>query len=228
MVFPKSILLTLFFLATLFNDFELGVHLFNNQKWDAAKMKFQNHLKKYPNDLKTIEYLGDIAGHQKNWDVAIDYYGRLKASVPNNADYHYKYGGVLGMKAKITSKWKALGMIGEVEDAFLKAAQLDEGHIDCRWALVQLYMELPGIVGGSERKARLYAQELMNLSKIDGLLAFGLIEVYQKRYKKAEEYYVKAHLTGNSKTTFQKLYQLYQQHLKEPEKAAQLKAAFEK
>lgn len=68
----------------------------------------------------------------------------------------------------------------------------------------------------------------MNLSKIDGLLAFGLIEVYQKRYKKAEEYYVKAHLTGNSKTTFQKLYQLYQQHLKEPEKAAQLKAAFEK
>lgn len=67
---------------------------------------------------------------------------------------------------------------------FFKSCPVVEGHIDCRWALVQLYMELPGIVGGSERKARLYAQELMNLSKIDGLLAFGLIEVYKNDIKR--------------------------------------------
>lgn len=53
-----------------------------------------------------------------------------------------------------------------------------------------LYIELPGIVGGSERKAQKYADELMQLSKVDGYLANGYINEYFERYQKAESDYI--------------------------------------
>lgn len=209
-------------------DFEKGEKLYMREKYDQAKILFENSLKSNPNDSKTIEYLGDIAGYQKKWDEAIRHYQTLKKQFPKTANYYYKYGGALGMKAKSVNKFKALGMIDEVETSFLTAAKLDPKHIDSRWALVMLYIELPGIVGGSEKKALKYADELMNISKVDGYLAKGYIDEYFERYNKAEIDYIKAHEIGNSKITFQKLYNLYLNKIKDKAKANKLKEQFEK
>ena len=209
-------------------DFEKAEKLYKQEKYDQAKTLFESHLKSNPNHYKTVEYLGDIAGHQKKWDEAIKQYKVLKTQFPKTANYWYKYGGALGMKAKSVNKFKALGMIDDVENAFLTAAKLDVKHIDSRWALVMLYIELPGIVGGSETKAVKYSNELMELSKVDGYLSKGYIDEYFNRYKKAEANYIKAHEIGNSKTTFQKLYNLYLNKIKDKAKATKLKEQFEK
>ncbi|WP_396146318.1 tetratricopeptide repeat protein [Flavobacterium sp.] len=209
-------------------DFEKAEKLYKQEKYDQAKTLFENYLKSNPNHYKTVEYLGDIAGHQKKWDEAIKQYKVLKTQFPKTANYWYKYGGALGMKAKSVNKFKALGMIDDVENAFLTAAKLDVKHIDSRWALVMLYIELPGIVGGSETKAVKYSNELMELSKVDGYLSKGYIDEYFNRYKKAETNYIKAHEIGNSKTTFQKLYNLYLNKIKDKAKATKLKEQFEK
>ena len=209
-------------------DFDKAEKLYQQEKWQQAKSLFESYLKENPNNFKAIEYLGDIAGHQKKWDEAIKQYRILKNQFPKTANYFYKYGGALGMKAKSVNKFKALGMIDEVENSFLTAAKLDSKHIDSRWALVILYIELPGIVGGSETKANKYAEELMNLSKVDGYLSKGYIDEYFNRYSKAETSYIKAHEIGNSKTTFQKLYNLYTNKLKDRTKAQKLKEQFEK
>lgn len=209
-------------------DFDKAEKLYQQEKWQQAKVLFESFLKTNPNNFKAIEYLGDIAGHQKKWDEAIKYYKVLKIEFPKTANYYYKYGGALGMKAKSVNKFKALGMIDEIENSFLTAAKLDAKHIDSRWALVMLYIELPGIVGGSESKATKYSDELMNLSKVDGYLSRGYIDEYFKRYSKAESNYIKAHEIGNSKTTFQKLYNLYLNKIKNKVKALKLKEQFEK
>jgi tetratricopeptide (TPR) repeat protein len=209
-------------------DFDKAEKLYQQEKWQQAKVLFESFLKTNPNNFKAIEYLGDIAGHQKKWDEAIKYYKVLKVEFPKTANYYYKYGGALGMKAKSVNKFKALGMIDEIENSFLTAAKLDAKHIDSRWALVMLYIELPGIVGGSESKATKYSDELMNLSKVDGYLSRGYIDEYFKRYSKAESNYIKAHEIGNSKTTFQKLYNLYLNKIKNKVKALKLKEQFEK
>ena len=208
------------------SDFEKGEKLFAQKKYNEAQQSFQEFLKVQPNHSKTIEYLGDIAGVQKDWDEAIPYYKKLKISYPKNATYWYKYGGAMGMKAKESNKFKALGMIDEVEQSFLTAAKLDENHIDTRWALVVLYIELPAIIGGSEKKSQHYANELMSLSKVDGYLAKGHIDVYFSRYAKAELNYKKAHEIGNSITTFEKLYDLYLNKIKDKTKANKLKQEF--
>ena len=68
----------------------------------------------------------------------------------------------------------------------------------------------------------------MNLSKVDGYLAKGYIDVYFERYSKAETNYKKAHEIGNSNTTYEKLYDLYLNKMKNKTKANQLKQEFKK
>jgi tetratricopeptide (TPR) repeat protein len=223
----KKILFMFFlFLSTISfsqTNYEKAEKLFKEKKYTEAKGLFESYLKSVPQHQKTIEYLGDIAGSSKKWDEAIEYYKKLKNSNPNSANYWFKYGGAMGMKAKSVNKFKAVGMIDDIETAFLTAATLDKKHVETRWALVILYIELPGIIGGSEKKATKYADELLAISKVDGYLAKGYIDVYYKRYKAAEVHLLKAHQIGKSATTYAKLYDLYLNKLKDKAKALNLK-----
>ncbi len=53
----------------------------------------------------------------------------------------------MGMKALSVSKLRALTYIGDIRAHFEKAATLDPHHIEVRWALVEYYIQLPGILG---------------------------------------------------------------------------------
>lgn len=218
----KKVLL-IFFILPVFvfsqTHFEKAEKLFNQGKYLLAKPIFESIIVENPNDFKALEYLGDIEGHAKSWDKAMEYYGKLKGLNPSDADYHYKYGGCLGMKAKESNKFKALAMISDIRGSFEKAIQLNPKHIEARWALIELYLQLPGIVGGSERKAQNYASELLKISPVDGYLAKGHIAEYFNRYKDAEANYNKAIGVSGSKTSYKKLADLYKNKMNQPEKA---------
>ena len=203
-------------------NFEKAEKLFIQEKYTLAKPMFESILKENPNNPKTLEYLGDIEGSSKSWDKALFYYGKLKKINPSNANYYYKYGGCLGMKAKESNKFRALGMIGDVKSNFEKAIQINPNHIEARWALIELYLQLPAIIGGSENKAQKYASELLKISPVDGYLARGHIAEYFERYKDAENQYSKAITMGGSKISYQKLYDLYKNKMDQPEKAKAL------
>lgn len=186
-------------------NFDKGEKLFKESKYELAQPIFESFLKENPSHLKTIEYLGDIAGHQKSWDKAIGYYRKLKQMKPSEANYYYKYGGALGMKARDSNKFKALGMVGEIKSSFEKAIELNPKHIEARWALVVIYITLPSIVGGSETKAIRYSDELLKLSPVDGYLTRGRIEEHFERYAAAEQQYKKAIAAGSTKVGVQML-----------------------
>ena len=227
MYFLKILLFLTTFQMLGQTDFDKAEKLYKLDKWSEAKTLFASYLKENPNNAKTIEYLGDIAGHQKKWDEAIKQYKTLKEANPKAANYWYKYGGAMGMKAKSVNKFKALGMIDDIETAFKTAAKLDPKHTDTRWALLILYLELPGIIGGSEAKSQKYADELLSISKIDGVMAKGHIDEYFKRYKSAEKYYLQGVSITHSKTAYQRLINLYTK-TKEIEKAAAAKTDSDK
>ena len=123
------------------------------------------------------------------------------------------------MKAKETNKFKALGMIDEVEASFEKAIQLNPNHIEARKALVEFYLQLPVIVGGSERKATKYANEIFVISPTEGYVAKGKIAEYFNRYSEAEEQYKNAIKLSQSRKTAQNLANLYKNKMNLPEKA---------
>ncbi|MCC9061827.1 tetratricopeptide repeat protein [Flavobacterium piscisymbiosum] len=209
------------------SNFEKAEKLYHAKKYDEAQIIFEGVLKSKPSDIKTIEYLGEIAAHQKSWVKGAEYFKKLKELKPTEADYFYKYGGCLAMRAMEVSRLKALGMVGEMKESFEKAIILDPKHLPARWALIEIYLQLPGIFGGCESKAILYSNQLAQLSPVDGYLSRGRIDVYFKRYTAAEKNFIKAHEIGKSKTTFQKLYNLYLNNLKDTKKAKELKQKFE-
>ncbi|MBK8600702.1 MAG: hypothetical protein IPN80_09300 [Flavobacterium sp.] len=191
------------------SSFENGEKYFKSGKYELAKSYFETSLQQNPNDLKTIEYLGDIECHYKKWEAAVPFYLKLTKLKPNNAEFFYKYGGAMGMQAKEANKFKALALLDDVKAAFKKAIQLNPNHIGARWALLEIYIQLPGFVGGSESKAKKYADELLKISPVDGYLSKGHIEEYFRRYSNAEKFYLKAIEIGNSKRPIKKLADLY-------------------
>ena len=219
MKFILSLILSLPFSLYPQTDFGKAQQLFAKQQFAEAKVLFESDLKQNPKHTEAIEFLGDTNSHLQKWEAAVSCYEQLKNSHPKNAEYQYKYGGALAMVAKDAYKLKAFSMIGDIELAFQKAIANNPKHIEARWALVELYLQLPGIVGGSEEKATRYAHELAQLSTVDGYLSKGRIAEYFERYPTAEQYYRKAFEVGNSKTTCQKLADLYKNKMHQPEKA---------
>jgi len=165
--------------------------LFETKNYTQAVQKLEAYLDKTPQDLELLELMGDAYGFQSNWDKAEMYYKQLRDLDATNATYHYKYGGVLGKLAKEGSKLKALGLISKVKSSFLKAAELDPNAINIRWALVELYTQLPGFLGGSYNKAMVYAGELEQLSKPNGYFAKAYIYENSDREALAKTYYKK-------------------------------------
>ena len=74
----KLLILLISFQMMANSDFEKAEQLFQKERYVEAKAVFSIYLKSNPNHTKTIEYLGDIAGKEKNWDEAIFYYNKIK------------------------------------------------------------------------------------------------------------------------------------------------------
>ncbi len=147
------------------------------EKGEVTKSKaiLTSGIKSYPYDLMAISLLGDIASFEKKWDVALTHYKKLLNHDPSSADYNFRYGGALGLKAINVSKLKAVVYIPEIKKHLEKAAEIDPKHIKSRRALVELYMQLPGLLGGSESKAQKYANELKKISPLEGALSQAFI-----------------------------------------------------
>ncbi|HKK11388.1 MAG TPA: tetratricopeptide repeat protein [Flavobacteriaceae bacterium] len=216
----KFLYILLCFPTILFGQakFEAIKQLFAQKQFEKAQEMMLQYVASNPNDIRGLELLGDAYSNQKKWDDAQNCYKKLTKLAPNNANYYYKYGGALGMKALNVSKLNALTIIGDVKSSFLKAAELDPKHIDVRWALVELYMQLPGILGGGRTKSFKYADELERLSKVDGYLAKAFIYESDGQPDRAEDYYEKAIKVGGSLTCYNKLTTFYEKQ-KQPEKA---------
>jgi tetratricopeptide (TPR) repeat protein len=200
------------------SDFDKGEAYYNKSEWQMAKSYFLKSLADDSNNKKAQEYLGDIAAYAKNWDEALGYYEPLVKTDDTNANYHFKYGGVLAYKAQSSNKLKALTLVSAIKKHLHKAAELDKKHIEARWALVEIYISLPALVGGSEDKANKYANELLYLSPVDGHLALGYVAEYNNKPTNAEYHYKRAIAIGGSEHTYTKLSGLYEK-TNQPEKA---------
>ena len=151
---------------------------YNSGQIAEAEVGFKEILKSNPNEPSALEYLGDIAFSRKQYSKAADYFKPLLQINKNNAHYHFKYAGAIGMQAK-NNKFKAMFLVDDIKFHFTKAAELDPNYKDARVALVQLYMELPSAFGGSKDKANLYANQLAMLDEKMGKEAKALIESYK-------------------------------------------------
>jgi len=172
-------------------------NLLVTKNYAQAEVLLTEQLRLTPNK-ETKDQLGEVYGYQGKWNESIAIYKELTAAYPQNADYAFKYGGVLARKAQSSNKITALGLVGKIKENFKKAAYLNPKSIGVQWALVDLYITLPGILGGSTSKAFDHAKKLKSISLIDGYLAMGYVHEYDENPAQAKENYIEAlELLGN-------------------------------
>jgi tetratricopeptide (TPR) repeat protein len=191
------------------NSFEQGKKAFEEGDYKNTISVLTSVLKTSPSDKMTRDYLGQAYARLELWEESAEVNKTLVEDYPEDAEYHFRYGGALGLAAKEANPFKAVSLIDDVKFHLKKATELDPTHINSRWALLQMYLELPGIVGGSESTSRRYASQLETISPVDGALAFGYIERELANYNKAEMHYKKAVKLGQSVTTYKELAELY-------------------
>ena len=161
-------------------------------KLETAKKMLQDRISGNPGDAVANAYLGDIAGFEKDWDAAISFYKNLARNYPNSTDYNFKYGAVLGMKALSVSKLQSVIYVSDIKTFLENTLELDSEHVEARRVLVELYVKLPGILGGSISKAKTYAGELKNLNKVDFYLAQAFIVFEDEGVEEAAPLFKKA------------------------------------
>ena len=162
----------------------------NWQLDQAERILLEYHPKEHERALY-YEKIGDLYGARKEWQPALEYYKKLLVLDKDNADYHFKVGGIYGMIA-LQNKLKALGIIDDIKYHFTRAAELDPDHLESRWALIELYLELPGFLGGSYEKAYEYAGQLHQMLPVEGWLAKGYIEEYRDNHEEALAHFSQA------------------------------------
>ncbi len=204
-----TVLIIISFQSWSQNQFAEAKKAYNNTDFTKAKTILLSLPQKDRDKVESRELLGQTYARLEQWQKAAETNKVLVEQFPSNAEYHFRYGGALGLYAKSVNRFKALTLLGDVKLHLKKATKLDSQHIESRWALVQLYMELPGIIGGSKSTAYKYANQLEKISPVDAALAKGYIESYDGNFNQAEKFYLKAVAIGKSKTCFEKLIALY-------------------
>ncbi|PKD16486.1 hypothetical protein APR41_09090 [Salegentibacter salinarum] len=189
------------------SSIETGEKYLKENQINKAKKVFEEN----KDNAKAVEYLGDIASFEKKWDEAIDYYEKLVENQPNSSGYNFKLGGAMGMKAMEASKFKAALMLGDIKTYLNKAAELDENHAEVRRALVELYMQLPAIIGGSKERAQQYVKELQSINKVDAYLAQAYIHKIEEDREAMKVAVNKAlEAASNDKSLVERNYQNYE------------------
>ncbi|MDT0295541.1 tetratricopeptide repeat protein [Mesonia ostreae] len=210
------------------NSFNEGVQHVKADNFTEALLDFNKVTDAEENYWEAQEHIADIYSHQKKWNEAVEIYEVLVENFPQSASHNFKYGGALGMKALSLSKMQAAFYISDIKFHLKKAAELDPNHIEARWALTKLYMQLPGILGGSTATSYEYTDQLLKISPVDGWLSKGYVASEDENYKAAENYYKKALEVGGSVTCYTKLIQLYEEKLSKREEAQQLRKEAQK
>ena len=157
-----------------------------------------------------LDKLGETYAYQEEWDKAIEIYKKLTILDEDNPSYFFRYGGVLAKKAQNSNPFVGLTLLGRIKSSFNKTLALDPNHPGAHWALIDLYVSLPGIVGGSYNKAYELAKELKKISPIDSYLALGYVYEYDDEPAKAKTSYFAALALVNDHTEFKRNHLNYQ------------------
>ena len=174
--------------------FEKAVRLFNDGKVAQSKPLFLDAVKEDPRNAEALYYLGMLA-IDSDYDGAIDY---LKNAVDLNggvAKYHFKLGDAYGVKAQRGGLFGKIGAASNCKEQYINAICLDAKLTEARLHLIEFYLQAPGIVGGSVKKAMAHADTIKSYDAYEGYLAEARIHDYQKEKAQQEECYRKAMTT---------------------------------
>ncbi len=106
--------------------------------------------------------------------------------LPQSARCHGALGALYGTLAMSGGMTAGLKYAGKIKDMMLKAVEFEPKNYDMRRDLNQYYLQAPGIVGGSVRKAIENSNDFGTIDAVRGQLLRAEVHIYEKEFAKAE------------------------------------------
>ena len=167
-----------------------GIALFNQKQYQQASQVFKSNIDNQQSLAQSHFYLGRIALKKHHFKQALTNFEQAveqsieqdlslsqspkknnKTGQVETADYHYWLGVANAEMLQRSSIFKKPGYAKATKKAFERAVELNGKHLKAMQALVVYYLEAPSIVGGSDKKALAMAEQIGQVSPLDGLLA---------------------------------------------------------
>ncbi len=142
------------------------------------------------NDPQALYKLGRDAVTRGEPEKAVEYFEKLTALKPNNADYHYQLGVAYSLAGMNAGMFGGVSMLKGMRAELEKAIQLDPNLIPARIALLEFHLNAPSVVGGSQASALEQAAAIRKHDAIDGHRAFARIQTAASKPDLARKEYV--------------------------------------
>ena len=187
-----------------------------------------------PQTPETLLAAAKTAVRQNDGTRAVELLEKAVDLNAKNAEVHFWLSRAHAMVGEAASGFKQLTSGRKVLVELERTLELNPNHIQARIELTQFYSMAPGIMGGSDEKARTQAAEVKRRSAFDGHRAFAVMYITQQKLDLARNEFEQAvreepqsarahsalgrHLANTDKN--------YRRAFEELEKAIQLDAAY--
>lgn len=138
-----------------------------------------------------------IEGKVARLDEGVKLAEQCIANNPKNSECHEALGNVLGTKAEKGGVMAGISSIGKIRDAFKKAIELDPKNFSAANSLMTFYLEVPGLMGGSNSKAKEVIAETQKLSPAAASLLQAKFDLKDEKLEKAKSAVLAVNSAGN-------------------------------
>lgn len=119
-------------------------------------------------DFKSIEKIADSLFKNKNFMEATKYYEKLAKAMPNDFDYSFKYAGSYGLYVESLPRLQQVKHIRKMINIFESAFNLKNDDIEINRALLEIYLKVPRLFGGGNKKAKMILDNIYSISVEEG------------------------------------------------------------
>ncbi len=172
------------------NNLDLGVRLFNEGNYTEAKYALKKYVNDHPEDSEALYHLGRICFIQGDYEASVEYLEKLVEFKDDNSEYYNLLAEAYGECASTSGLLKKASYASKMKNAALRAVELDRESVPARFTLFIFYHRAPGIMGGSKKKAKEQADEIMARDPLQGHRAWAQIYREEKDYEKVYASYL--------------------------------------
>ena len=126
-------------------------------------------------DIVSIEKKGDSLFNAKNFTKASEYFKKLISIDSENFNYNFKYASSYGLYVDSLPRFQQVKHVRDMIKYFENSLQLKPNHLGVNRALLEIYLRVPRLFGGGNKKAK---------KILDNIYSFSI-----KEGKKAEEFF---------------------------------------
>lgn len=151
-----------------------------DQKYDEARAEAQALIKKNSSDDAALHCMGRLYLAEGKSGDAVDWFEKAVKVNDNIALHHAYLGEALGSEAGKANKLRQPMLARRLKSEFERAIALDSTLVQAHEGLMQFYLQAPGLMGGSQEKAKQQAEAILRLNPLQGHFALANIADHNK------------------------------------------------